>query len=61
MPIVLIPRLLLVSCWCDACSISAIGGSYCKSQLGKCFQIPTHLRNMNVKRVGGLNFHDNEK
>ena len=34
----LIPRTLLLSFWCDACSISAIGESNGKSQLGKYFQ-----------------------
>ena len=42
----LIPRTLLLSFWCDACSISVIGESNGKSQLAKYFQIPTHSRDM---------------
>ena len=37
-PIFLISRTLLLSVWCDACSISAIGESHGKSQLAKYFQ-----------------------
>ena len=37
-PIFLIPRMLLLSFWCGACSISTIGESNGKSQLAKYFQ-----------------------
>ena len=37
-PIFLIPRTLLLSFWCGACSISAIRESNGKSQLAKYFQ-----------------------
>ena len=37
-PIFLIPRTLLLSFWCGACSINGIGGSNGKSQLAKYFQ-----------------------
>ena len=37
-PIFLIPRTLLLSFWCGACSISAICESYGKSQLAKYFE-----------------------
>ena len=36
--IVVFPRTLLLSFWCGACSISAIGESNGKSQLAKYFQ-----------------------
>ena len=59
--IFLIPRTLLFSFCCDACSISAIGEFDGKSQLAKYFQ--NFLRTPEIWRVergGGLKFHDNE-
>ena len=54
-------RTLLLSFWCDACSISAKGESNGKGQLAFFFKIPTHSSIWRVERGGGLKFHDNEK
>ena len=59
--IFLIPRTLIFSFWCDACSISAKGESNDKSQLAKYFQNAFALERRRVERGGGLKFHDNEK
>ena len=61
-PIFMIPRTLLLSFWCDVCSISAIGEFNGKSQLAKYFQKFLRTREIwRVERGGGLNFYDNEK
>ena len=52
MPIFLIPRTLLLSFWCNACSISAIGESDGKSQLAKYFQNSYALERVMAGRKG---------
>ena len=44
---------MVLSFWCDACSISAKGESNGKSQLAKSFQIPTHSRDMGSRKGRG--------
>ena len=52
-PIFLIPRTLILSFWCDACSISAIGESNNKSQLAKYFQNSYALERYGVRKGRG--------
>ena len=52
-PIFLIPRILLLSFLCDACSISAIGESNGKSQLANIFKIPTQSKDMAGRKRRG--------
>ena len=49
----LIPRTLLMSFWCDACSVSAIGESNGKSQLAKYFQNSYALESYGGLKVEG--------
>ena len=54
MPIFLIPRMLLLNVWCDACSNSVIGESNGKSRLAKIFSKFLRTREIWwVERGGG--------